>query len=67
MAVVPRPGAALSAAAIAQWCRERLAAVKVPRYVALVESLPHTPTHRVAKFRLREDATLLARAVDLAS
>ena len=67
VAVVARPGTALSAEAIAQWCRERLAAVKVPRYVALVESLPHTPTHRVAKFKLRENTTLLARAVDLAS
>lgn len=67
VAVVARPGAALSAAAIAQWCRERLSAVKVPRYVALVESLPQTPTHRVAKFKLREDLTLLGRAVDLAS
>ena len=40
-------------------------AIKVPRYVVFVDSLPHTPTHRVAKFKLREDATLLARAVDL--
>lgn len=67
VAVVPRPGARLAAGAIAQWCRERLAPIKVPRYVSLVESLPHTPTHRVAKFRLREDAAILARAVDLNS
>ena len=65
VAVVPRPGAKPAAATIAGWCRERLAASKVPRYVALVESLPHTPTHRVAKFKLCDDATLLAGAVDL--
>jgi len=63
--VVPRPGATLQAQDIAAWCRERLAPIKVPRYVVFAESLPHTPTHRVAKFRLREDATLKARAVDL--
>ncbi len=65
VAVVLRPGMTLAHEEIAQWCRERLAAIKVPRYVALVDELPHTPTHRVAKFKLREDAALRARAVDL--
>jgi crotonobetaine/carnitine-CoA ligase len=65
VAVVPRPGATLTAQAIADWCRERLAPIKVPRYVTLVEALPRTPTHRVAKFKLREDASVRARAVDL--
>jgi crotonobetaine/carnitine-CoA ligase len=65
VAVVLRPGMTLAHEEIAQWCRERLAAIKVPRYVALVDALPHTPTHRVAKFKLREDASLRAQAVDL--
>lgn len=65
VAVVVRPGMALRHEEIAQWCRERLAAIKVPRYVALVETLPHTPTHRVAKFKLRDDASVRALAVDL--
>ena len=34
---------------------------KVPRYVAFVDALPQTPTHRVAKYRLRQDPTLRAR------
>jgi acyl-CoA synthetase (AMP-forming)/AMP-acid ligase II len=63
--VVRRPGATLDANAIADWCRNRLAPIKVPRFVVFADSLPHTPTHRVAKFRLREDATLRERAVDL--
>jgi crotonobetaine/carnitine-CoA ligase len=37
----------------------------VPRYVAIVDELPHTPTHRIAKFKMRDDASLRARAVDL--
>ncbi|MGB8434447.1 MAG: long-chain fatty acid--CoA ligase, partial [Burkholderiales bacterium] len=65
VAVVRRPGATLTARAIADWCGERLAASKVPRYVAFVDTLPHTPTHRVAKFKLRADATLRHNAIDL--
>ncbi len=67
VAVVLQPGVALEPQAIAAWCRERLSAVKVPRYVVFVDELPHTPTHRVAKFVLRKDAGLLGRACDLQS
>ena len=65
VAVVPRPGHTLAAADIAQWSREHLAAIKVPRFVAIVDALPHTPTHKVAKAEMRADAGLRARAVDL--
>jgi crotonobetaine/carnitine-CoA ligase len=65
IAVVPRPGMQVSAREIEAWCRQHLAPIKAPRYVAVVESLPHTPTHRVAKFKMREDESLKARAVDL--
>jgi len=67
VAVVPKAGHAVSAEDVAQWCRERLAAMKVPRYVAVVDELPHTPTHKVAKAVMRSDATLKARAVDLSA
>jgi crotonobetaine/carnitine-CoA ligase len=65
VAVVPRPGATIAAEEIAAWCRERLAPIKVPRYVAFVEALPKTPTHRVEKYKLRSDRTLREQAVDL--
>jgi len=65
VAVVLKPGQALIAQEIAQWCRERLAPQKVPRYVVFVDGLPHTPTHKVAKMALRGDAALRRRAVDL--
>jgi crotonobetaine/carnitine-CoA ligase len=64
-AVVLRPGMQATAPEIADWCRTRLAAHKVPRYVLFLDELPHTPTHRVAKFRLKGDDTLVGRAVDL--
>ncbi|HXF66752.1 MAG TPA: AMP-binding protein [Burkholderiales bacterium] len=63
--VVPKPGCPLAAEEIARWCRERLAPAKVPRYVLLVDELPHTPTHKVAKHVLRADPSLRARAADL--
>jgi crotonobetaine/carnitine-CoA ligase len=49
---------------IADWCAARLAAMKVPRYIVFAESLPHTPSQRVAKFVLKQDATLVLRAWD---
>lgn len=63
--VAVKPGAKVSAEEIAEWCRARLAPQKVPRYVAFVDELPHTPTHKIAKAVLRADAALRARAVDL--
>ena len=62
--VVKKPDHALSAEEIRDWCAARLAAHKVPRYVVFLDALPHTPTHKVAKFVLKKDATLRTRAVD---
>ena len=64
--VATKPGAQVTAEEIAEWCRARLAPQKVPRYVAFIDELPHTPTHKIAKAVLRGDAALRARAVDLA-
>jgi carnitine-CoA ligase len=65
VAAVRRPGVDVKEADIAQWCRERLAPQKVPRFVCFVEQLPHTPTHKIAKETLRKDQSLMANAVDL--
>lgn len=65
VAVVKKPGAEVTPQEIADWCRKRLAPIKVPRYVAFVESLPMTATQRVQKFLLRKDESLLRRATDL--
>ncbi len=63
--VATKPGASVTAVEIAEWCRARLAPQKVPRYVAFIDELPHTPTHKIAKALLRADTALRARAVDL--
>jgi crotonobetaine/carnitine-CoA ligase len=65
LAVVRKPGSSLTERELGEWCRGRLAAFKVPRFVLFVDQLPRTPTHRIAKFELRKDQTLKARAVDL--
>ena len=65
VAVALKPNQKASAQEIAQWCRERLAPQKVPRYVLFVDELPHTPTGKVLKVRFKADKTLKARAVDL--
>ena len=44
-------------AAIREFAAERLARFKVPRYVELVDELPHTPTGRVAKHELTRERT----------
>jgi len=63
--VVKRPGHAITEEDVRAWCAERLAAMKVPRFVLFVDELPHTPTHKIAKQVLKNDgARLKARAVD---
>ncbi|HEY3484444.1 MAG TPA: class I adenylate-forming enzyme family protein [Ilumatobacteraceae bacterium] len=47
--VVLRQGAVLSADAIFAHCAEHLSAFKVPRYLDVRTSLPHTPTMKVRK------------------
>jgi crotonobetaine/carnitine-CoA ligase len=41
---------------IISWCRERLAPFKVPAEVEFREALPRTPTQKVAKHVLRDEA-----------
>lgn len=53
--VVTRPGASLSAADLWDWCDERLARYKRPRYVEFRDSLPVGGTGRVQKQILRSE------------
>lgn len=52
--VVLRPGAEPDAESILGFCRERLAAYKVPRSVVFVEALPQTSTGKLMRRALRE-------------
>ncbi|MFZ2446121.1 MAG: long-chain fatty acid--CoA ligase [Syntrophobacteraceae bacterium] len=51
--VVCKKGESLTAEEIVAWCRERLAAYKVPKYVEFRESLPKTLVGKVLRRELR--------------
>jgi fatty-acyl-CoA synthase len=51
-----RAGAVATEASLADYCRGRIAAFKVPRYWKFVDGFPTTVTGKVQKFRMRETA-----------
>ncbi|MCA1297616.1 AMP-binding protein [Stappia indica] len=51
--LIPRPGERIEEAGLVAWCRERLAAYKVPRHIAVVEDLPRTAAGKVQKHVLK--------------
>lgn len=52
VAVVPRPGSALDAQALREFCSERLPGYKRPEQVVVVESLPRTSTGKLLRREL---------------
>jgi len=52
--VVLKPGAIATEEEIINWCRERLASYKKPRYVKFVDSLPMSGTNKILKRELRK-------------
>lgn len=52
--IVPKADAALTAEAVQAWCRERMAAYKVPRIVSFAESLPKSASGKIL-WRLLQD------------
>ncbi len=51
--VIPAPGASPTAEGIIEWCREKMANYKVPRFVWFVDQLPMTASGKVQKPELR--------------
>ncbi len=52
--VVQRPGHALTEQEVRDFCRDRIAHYKVPRYVRIVEQFPLTATGKAQKFEMRK-------------
>jgi feruloyl-CoA synthase len=52
--VVPAPGAEPSPEGLSRFLQDRLARYKIPRIYHFVDALPHTPTGKVMKYKLRE-------------
>jgi crotonobetaine/carnitine-CoA ligase len=55
--VVLKEGEELPGEEIINWCLERLANFKIPRYLVYMTSLPKTPSQRIAKYLLRGKST----------
>jgi crotonobetaine/carnitine-CoA ligase len=55
--VVLHPDGQATAEDLQDWCRERLAAFKIPNRIEFRQALPKTPTQRVEKYKLREEYT----------
>jgi crotonobetaine/carnitine-CoA ligase len=68
VAVVAREGQQVAPREIRRWCEARLARVKLPRYVVVVDALPHNRSFRIEKFKLKaRSESLVASAVDFES
>lgn len=52
--LMPRPGETIDLDALTPWCRERLAAYKIPAHLRLVEDFPRTAAGKIRKPALRE-------------
>jgi fatty-acyl-CoA synthase len=57
--VIPKTGSAVSADELIAACRGRIASFKIPRRVVLVRDLPTTPSGKIQKATLREEARRL--------
>ena len=51
-----KPGISLTEEEIKDYCREKIARYKIPKYVAFVESYPTTASGKIQKYILREQA-----------
>lgn len=54
--LLPRPGHEIDLDALPAWCRERLAAYKIPKTFETVEDFPRTAAGKIRKPELRERA-----------
>jgi crotonobetaine/carnitine-CoA ligase len=53
--VILKPNESLDPLDLIRWCKERLAYFKVPRFIEFRTEFPKTPTHRVQKYKLKEE------------
>ncbi len=65
--IVLKPNQFMSAEAVIDWCKDRLASFKVPRFIQFREDLPRTSTQRTLKNVLKEEEGLIDKAHDMES
>jgi fatty-acyl-CoA synthase len=54
--VIPREGAVVTEDQLREYCRDKIAHYKIPRYIATCSEFPMTVTGKIQKFKLREQA-----------
>mgnify|MGYP000101819105 CR=1 FL=1 len=67
LAVVPRPGTTITPEVVHAYAKVHLSPIKRPRYIVMVDSLPHTGSMKIAKFRLKPADNLRRQATDFSS
>jgi len=53
--LVPKVGQSVTEAELIRWCESRLAYFAIPRYVAIRNALPKTPSERVEKYKIKAE------------
>ncbi len=53
--VVLKPGRKVTEEELIRWCEPRMAYFAIPRYIAIRNSLPKTPSERVEKFKIKQE------------
>jgi crotonobetaine/carnitine-CoA ligase len=53
--VVLKEGQQVTEEELIRWCEPRLAYFAIPRYIAIRDSMPKTPSERVEKFKLKAE------------
>ena len=64
LAVVARAGTQITPEIVHAYAKQKLSPIKRPRYIVMVESLPHTGSMKIAKFRLKPADNLRQLATD---
>jgi crotonobetaine/carnitine-CoA ligase len=53
--VVLKEGQSVSEEELIRWCEPRMAYFAIPRYIAIRDGMPKTPSERVEKFKLKNE------------
>ncbi|MBW1971866.1 MAG: AMP-binding protein [Deltaproteobacteria bacterium] len=65
--IVLKDNARLTPEDVIDWCWDKLATFKIPRYIQFRKQLPKTATERIAKYILKKEKDLLKNAFDMES
>jgi len=57
--VVRKPGSEISEEDVRDFCRGKIARIKIPKYVFFVEAYPMTGSGKIQKYKLREQGNAL--------